>query len=127
MNNHVIARSEHSFALLNIFPYNCGHMMIAPYRHTAEMENLSAEEITDIMWLLQRSIKALKETMDPEGFNVGFNLGRSAGAGVADHLHLHIVPRWVGDTNFMPVVADTDVIPQSLEETCRLLRNAIKR
>jgi len=125
VNNHVIARSEHSFALLNIFPYNSGHMMVAPYRHTAELENLPVDEIADLMILVQRSIKALKEAMGPEGFNVGFNLGKSAGAGVVDHLHLHIVPRWQGDTNFMPVISDTDVVPQSLDSACRLLRKAM--
>ena len=125
VDNHVIARSEHSFALLNVFPYNSGHIMVAPYRHTAELENLAADEIADLMMLVQRSIKALKETMKPEGFNVGFNLGKSAGAGVVDHLHLHIVPRWQGDTNFMPVIADTDVVPQSLDAACRLLRQAM--
>jgi ATP adenylyltransferase len=127
VNNHVIARSEHSFALLNIFPYNSGHMMVAPYRHTAELENLPADEIADLMMLVQRSIKALKEAMGPEGFNVGFNLGKSAGAGVVDHLHLHIVPRWQGDTNFMPVISDTDVVPQSLDSACQLLRDAISK
>jgi ATP adenylyltransferase len=126
VNNHVIARSDHSFALLNIFPYNSGHIMVAPYRHTAELENLPAEEVSDLMLLVQRSIKALKETMEPEGFNVGLNLGRSAGAGVVDHLHIHIVPRWQGDTNFMPVIADTDVIPQSLDAACHLLREAME-
>lgn len=125
LNNQVVARSDYSFALLNKFPYNCGHMMVAPYRHTAEFENLSPEEISDLFHLVQRSIKALKETMAPEGFNVGLNLGRSAGAGVVDHLHIHIVPRWQGDTNFMPVIADTEVVPQSLDATYRLLRQAI--
>lgn len=122
--NHIIARSKHSFILLNIFPYNSGHLMVAPYRHTAELENLPEEELSDLMILVQKSVRALKRTLEPEGFNVGLNLGKSAGAGVIDHLHIHIVPRWQGDTNFMPVVADTDVIPQSLEETCRLLRGA---
>jgi len=98
--------------------------MVAPYRHTAELENLPEEEISDLMILVQKSVRALKRTLEPEGFNVGLNLGKSAGAGVIDHLHIHIVPRWQGDTNFMPVVADTDIIPQSLEETCRLLRGA---
>jgi len=100
-------------------------MMVAPYRHTAELENLPVDEIADLMILVQRSIKALKEAMGPEGFNVGFNLGKSAGAGVVDHLHLHIVPRWQGDTNFMPVISDTDVVPQSLDSACRLLRKAM--
>lgn len=126
LNNHVISRSDHSYALLNIFPYNSGHMMVAPYRHTAELENLPVEEVTDLMMLVQSSIKALKETMEPEGFNVGLNLGRSAGAGVVDHLHIHIVPRWQGDTNFMPVISGTDVVPQSLDAACRLLREAME-
>jgi len=125
VDNHVIARSEHSFALLNIFPYNSGHMMVAPYGHTAGLEALPEKEDADLMMLVQRSIKALKETMGPEGFNVGLNLGRSAGAGVVDHLHIHIVPRWRGDTNFMPIIADTDVVPQSLAAACRLLREAM--
>ena len=121
---YIVDRGESSFALLNIFPYNSGHLMVAPYRHTEELEKLPVEEITDLMTLVQRSVKALKISMEPEGFNVGFNLGRSAGAGVIDHLHVHIVPRWQGDTNFMPVLADTGVVPQSLEAVYRLLRDA---
>ncbi len=122
--NFIIARGEYSFALLNVFPYNSGHLMIAPYRHTAELDNLPPEEVADLMALVRVAIKALKSSLAPEGFNIGLNLGKAAGAGVIDHLHIHIVPRWQGDTNFMPVIADTGVVPQSLEETCRVLRTA---
>ncbi len=120
--SHVVARGERSFVLLNLFPYNSGHLMVAPYRHTGHLENLTPEEIADLMALVRKSIVVLKSRLAPEGFNVGFNLGKSAGAGIVDHLHLHIVPRWPGDTNFMPVITDTRVVPQALSDTARNLR-----
>lgn len=123
--NYVLYRSDHSFALLNTFPYNSGHILIAPYRHTAELENLVGEEIFDLLESLQKCLRALKTVMKPDGFNVGFNLGKSAGAGVVDHLHLHLVPRWEGDTNYMPVIANTRVIPQSLRSVYDLLSGAL--
>ncbi len=122
IDNQVVARGKQSFALLNLYPYTSGHLMVVPYRHTGQLESLDSEEIADLMALVRKSIEVLKHCLDPEGFNVGFNLGKSGGAGIVDHLHLHIVPRWAGDTNFMPVIADTRVVPQALADTARLLR-----
>ena len=126
LDNYVICRSSLSFALLNTFPYNNGHLLVAPYRHTADLIDLRPEETADLMAITRKCVRALKEVMEPDGFNIGLNLGAAAGAGVVDHLHLHIVPRWQGDTNFMPVIAGTDVIPQSLQELYRLLTEAIR-
>ncbi|KQC16061.1 MAG: hypothetical protein APR56_10215 [Methanosaeta sp. SDB] len=98
--------------------------MVAPYRHTGELEDLDPEEMADLFSLVRRALTVLKRSLRPEGFNVGFNLGQSAGAGIVDHIHLHIVPRWPGDTNFMPVISDTRVVPQALADTGRLLRAA---
>jgi ATP adenylyltransferase len=99
---------------MNLFPYANGHLMIVPYRHCADLNQLSPEESLEIMQAAQRSVQILRQAFKAEGFNVGFNLGRAAGAGIIDHLHLHVVPRWVGDTNFMPVLADTKVMPEYL-------------
>jgi len=115
--NFILARERHAFGLLNAFPYNPGHLMVAPYRHVGELEELTPEEIVDAGTLLQRAVRALREEMDPQGFNLGMNLGRVAGAGVPGHLHWHVVPRWNGDTNFMPVVGATRVLPESLDDT----------
>ncbi|HVM11394.1 MAG TPA: HIT domain-containing protein [Actinomycetota bacterium] len=115
--NLILARGEHAFVILNRFPYNAGHLMVAPNRHEGEYEDLSEEEVLEVHRLLQRAIRALKEEMEPHGFNVGMNLGRVAGAGIPGHLHWHVVPRWGGDTNFMPVVGGTKVLPELLEET----------
>lgn len=108
--NLVLARSEHSITIMNLYPYNSGHVMVAPYRHTAEFETLTTEEILDIGRAVQKAVSVLKRIYHPNGFNIGFNLGEAAGAGVADHLHCHIVPRWVGDSNFMPIIGKTKVI-----------------
>jgi ATP adenylyltransferase len=113
----VIDHTEHALILMNTFPYNAGHVMIAPTRHVAEFEALTAEELSDITTLMQKCIKALKKAMTPDGFNVGINLGAVAGAGFKDHVHVHIVPRWNGDTHFMPVFSETRVISQAVEET----------
>ncbi|QDA31122.1 HIT domain-containing protein [Thermococcus indicus] len=121
----ILYRGEHCFIIMNNYPYNPGHVMIAPYRHVGKWEDLTDEELLEIMKLSQLMIKALKKTMNPHGFNLGVNLGRVAGAGIDDHVHLHIVPRWNGDTNFMPVIADTKVIPESLEEAYDELKRAI--
>jgi len=118
----VLKRGEHCFILLNRYPYNVGHLMIAPYRHVAELDGLNPEELREILILTQEGIAALKSVMAPQGFNVGFNLGSCAGAGIADHLHLHVVPRWAGDTNYMPVLAGTRVMPQSLEDVFSQLK-----
>jgi ATP adenylyltransferase len=118
----IVARSELSFAMLNRYPYNSGHLMVAPFRHVGELEEVEDDESLDVQRLMQRCVTALKEAMQPDGFNIGMNLGVVAGAGIPDHLHWHVVPRWNGDTNFMPVVGDTKVIPSLLAESYRLLR-----
>lgn len=113
--NHIVFRSRHSFAILNIYPYNNGHIMIVPYRHVNDITKLSDEEIIDIMHLLRKSQELLSKTMNPGGYNIGINVGKAAGAGLKDHAHIHLVPRWVGDVNFMPVFASTKVISESLD------------
>ncbi|HEX9717027.1 MAG TPA: HIT domain-containing protein [Actinomycetota bacterium] len=118
---YILRRGEHGFVLLNSFPYNPGHVMVAPFRHTGDLEGLDPVELLDLDRLMQDSIRALREEMAPHGFNVGMNLGRVAGAGIPDHLHWHVVPRWGGDTNFMPVVGQTRVLPELLDETYRRL------
>jgi len=123
--NLVIARGRTCFALLNRYPYNGGHLMVVPYRQVAELEDLTEEELLELMLMTRRCIQALKQTMAPDGFNIGLNLGRVAGAGVKNHLHIHVVPRWNGDTNFMPVIADTKVVSEALHETAARLRNAL--
>ena len=123
--NLVVARERACFALLNRYPYNGGHLMVVPYRQVAELDALSAQELAELMQLAQRCVAALRQTMRPDGFNLGFNLGQCAGAGIREHLHLHIVPRWNGDTNFMPVLADTRVVPQALTEVAAKLRAAL--
>jgi ATP adenylyltransferase len=111
----ILARTELSFAMLNAYPYNSGHLMVAPFRHVGELDEVKDDESLDMQRLLQRCITALKEAMHPDGFNIGMNLGVVAGAGIPDHLHWHVVPRWNGDTNFMPVVGETKVLPELLE------------
>jgi ATP adenylyltransferase len=120
--NHLLARGELSFVLLNAFPYNPGHLMAAPYRHVGDYEELTAAELAEMTAFAGRAIRAMRESSSPHGFNLGMNLGQVAGAGIADHLHLHLVPRWGGDTNFMPVVGKTKVLPELLDETYRRLR-----
>jgi ATP adenylyltransferase len=118
-------RGEHCFTMLNAFPYAPGHVMVAPYRHVAELDDLDEAELLDLMRLTRRAVRALRAAMTPEGFNTGLNLGKVAGAGIAEHLHLHVVPRWQGDTNFMPLLGDTHVIPQALEATRKALATAL--
>ena len=113
----VVHRGEHAFVLLNKFPYASGHLMVAPLRHTGELGALDDEEALEVHRLAPPALDALARTMRPQGFNLGWNLGRVAGAGVVDHVHLHVVPRWAGDTNFMPVLADVKVMPEALEAT----------
>ena len=120
--NLIVARGDLSFVILNKFPYNTGHVMVAPYRHTGEWESLSPEELAEITAYSQRTMNALKETLGPQGFNVGVNQGVSAGAGIVDHVHLHVVPRWGGDTNFMTTVGGSKVIPEDLETTFARLK-----
>lgn len=113
----VVHRAERAFALLNKFPYSSGHLMVAPVRHVGEYGELGAEEAAEIHALAGDALAALREVYGPEGFNLGWNLGRIAGAGVVDHVHQHVVPRWSGDTNFMPVLADVKVLPEHIAET----------
>ncbi len=113
----VVYRSEHSFVIMNKYPYNAGHIMIVPNRHIDNSISLKTEEQLDIFSLINKSIQALKKALKPDGFNLGMNLGRVAGAGIDDHIHIHIVPRWNGDTNFMSTVADVKVVSESIEET----------
>jgi ATP adenylyltransferase len=123
----ILARGELGFVLLNSFPYNPGHVMVAPFRHTGDLEDLRPDELADLDRLLQASVRALREEMQPQGYNIGMNLGRVAGAGFPDHLHWHVVPRWNGDTNFVPVVGQTRVLPELLEETYRKLAPRFRR
>jgi len=124
--NLIVLRGRRVFIMLNRYPYNTGHLMVAPYRHIADMEELSEDEAMEIFKLLTESIKALKNTFKPDGFNIGVNLGRAAGAGVEGHIHFHVVPRWLGDTNFMPVISHTKVMPISLEEVYTKIKKSIK-
>jgi ATP adenylyltransferase len=123
----VVERGARCFTLLNSYPYASGHVMVAPYRHVAGLEDLDDAELLCLMQLARRSMQGLRDVMSPDGFNVGVNLGAVAGAGVADHVHLHVVPRWHGDTNFMPALADTRVIPQALDATREALTVALAR
>jgi ATP adenylyltransferase len=120
-----IDRTERCLTILNAYPYAPGHVMVAPVRHVAALEDLDPDEMLEMMQLTRRAILAIRRAMTPDGFNVGLNLGKVAGAGIADHLHQHVVPRWQGDVNFMPVLADTNVIPQALEATQEILAKAI--
>jgi ATP adenylyltransferase len=121
----VVDRGEHCFTTLNTFPYAPGHLLVAPARHIASLEQLDEGESAELLALARRAVTALATAMAPHGFNVGLNLGEVAGAGIADHLHLHVVPRWRGDNNFMPVLADTRVIPQALEATRDAIAEAL--
>ena len=114
---YIVHRGEHCFAILNAFPYNNGHLMISPYRHVPSIEELEGDALLELMTIAQSGIAALREAYGPEGFNLGINQGKVAGAGVEHHVHLHIVPRWGADTNFMPVIGDTRVLPQSLDDS----------
>jgi ATP adenylyltransferase len=120
--NLVVHRGALAFVLLNLFPYNTGHLMVAPYLHSADLAALPPDILGDVMALTQHAVRALEQEYRPAGFNLGMNLGRPAGAGVPDHLHLHVVPRWSGDTNFMPVTAETKVLPETLERTYQRLK-----
>jgi len=123
--NWILYRGETAFVILNAFPYNNGHLMVAPFRHTADLESLQPSEQVELFRLTQWCAALLRTAYHPDGYNIGMNLGKVAGAGVADHLHMHVVPRWNGDTNFMPVIADTRVLPDSLDNTLRKLREAM--
>ena len=122
--NLIVHRGESCFVILNLFPYTNGHLMVAPFEHVAGVQDLATETTAEMMALAQRAIAVLEAEYEPHGFNVGFNQGRVAGAGVEHHIHMHVVPRWGGDTNFMPVLADTRVMPQTLEQTYEALSGA---
>ena len=120
--NFILHRARHNFVILNLYPYTSGHLMIVPYVHAAELDAVPKEATDELMDLAKRAQAALRETYRPEGFNLGMNLGRVAGAGVAGHVHLHVLPRWAGDANFMSTVGETRVLPEDLPTTYKRLR-----
>ena len=122
---HIVHRGDRCFVMLNTYPYNNGHLMISPYEHVGSIEGLDEPTLLELMQLAQGALAALREVYGPEGFNLGINQGKVAGAGVEDHAHLHIVPRWGADTNFMPVIGSTRVLPQSLADSYAALRKAL--
>ena len=122
-HNYILYRGKKNFVILNCYPYNPGHLMIAPYRHVASVEELTRVELSEHFEMVSQSVKLLKGVLNPEGFNIGMNLGKTAGAGIVDHCHTHIVPRWPGDTNFMSVLDDVRVIPEALAETYNKLKD----
>jgi len=117
----VLARSPRCFVIMNLFPYNTGHVMVVPVRHRSRLDALDDAELAELLRYTDYSVRVQERVLRPEGYNIGMNLGRAAGAGIEDHLHIHVVPRWVGDTNFMPVLGDVKVIPEHLETTYRRL------
>jgi ATP adenylyltransferase len=125
VENLILHRGKLSFIIFNRYPYNNGHLMVVPYRHISDYLKLTDDEILEINSFIKLCVKILKENMTPDGFNIGLNLGKAAGAGIDEHLHYHIVPRWIGDTNFMPVFSDTRVVPQSLAESYKILKQKI--
>ena len=120
----VVWRPDHAIVLLNKFPYNPGHVMVAPHAHKPSLEDLIDSEIAALMSALRTTLKVIRTTLKPEGFNVGANIGRPAGAGIPDHVHLHVVPRWNGDTNFMPVLDDVKIVSEALSQTAAKLRQS---
>ena len=120
--NYILYRGDKNFVIMNSYPYNPGHLMIAPYRHIASLEELTDEELHEHFDIVSRSIKVLRQAFSPSGFNLGINIGEVAGAGIEGHVHTHIVPRWQGDTNFMPVISDVRVVPEALAETYQKLK-----
>ena len=127
VTNLVIARDRTCYAVLNRYPYNGGHLLVVPYKQAPDLNGLTDDEVADLWKLARRCINALQREMKAEGFNLGINLGKVAGAGIAEHLHIHIVPRWFGDTNFMPGIAKAGVVPQALTELANQLRAALAR
>lgn len=119
--NYILYRGEKNFVMLNAYPYNPGHLMVAPYRHIASIEDLTDDELREHFEIVRRSTRIVREVYGPNGFNLGLNLGKVAGAGIADHVHTHVVPRWQGDCNFMPVIAEAKVLPEVLAETYKRL------
>lgn len=125
-DNYILYRGKYNFIILNAFPYNNGHMMVIPYRHTDTLSGWTAEERQEMMELADLCVELLRKAMHPDGFNLGVNMGLVGGAGVADHIHMHIVPRWNGDTNFMPVISDTRVISEGLQATYKKLKETLE-
>lgn len=121
----IVTRGEKSYVIMNLFPYNSGHVMVVPYRHLPDITELDDEETLEIMSLVKKMMLALRAVSQPDGFNIGSNIGRTGGAGLDQHVHFHIVPRWNGDTNFMPTVADTKLISEDLKETMLKLRKTL--
>jgi ATP adenylyltransferase len=121
----IVTRGKSCFVIMNLYPYNSGHVMIVPYRHTRDFIGLTPDESNEVMSLLQRMTVALQKVSHPDGFNIGSNIGRTAGAGIDEHVHFHIVPRWNGDTNFMPILAETKMISEDMKETLIKLRKAL--
>ncbi len=124
--NLILWRGDRVFVIMNLYPYNNGHVMIVPYRRIADFDSLDAEEQVEIAQMMAACTRWLRAALSPEGFNIGMNLGAAAGAGVPDHLHVHVVPRWSGDTNFMPTVAETKVLPEDIRTTYRRIRKVIE-
>jgi len=125
--NLIVYRSKACFVMLNKFPYNNGHLMIVPYIHESEITNLSDEILLDVHKTLNHCVRALKNTLNPHGMNIGLNLGRTAGAGIDTHIHYHLVPRWNGDTNFMPIIGATKVVSEALDKTWKKLNSELKK
>lgn len=123
--NHILYRAKTCFIIMNIFPYNNGHLMVAPYKHAANLDGLEQDELTELMLITKKSMQILQKALNPQGFNIGMNIGKIAGAGVEEHLHVHIVPRWAQDTNFMPILAETNVLPEHLDITYKQLRQVL--
>jgi ATP adenylyltransferase len=123
---HILYRGERCYMMLNLYPYNNGHLMIVPYQHVGSIEKLDSATLTELMEQAQLALRVLRFAMKPDGFNMGINEGKVAGAGYADHMHLHVVPRWEGDTNFMPVLADVKVMPQHLDAVYEELKQALE-
>lgn len=121
-DNYLLGRGRTCYAVLNAYPYSAGHLMVVPYRQTADWNELDDSELLELMQWVRRCQNALKKAMLPDGFNIGVNLGRVAGAGIVEHLHIHVVPRWTGDVNFMPIIAGTSVVPEALRETAAKIR-----
>lgn len=125
-DHRILHQGRRAFVILNTFPYNSGHLMIVPHRHVADLAALADDEILELMHLTTAAMEAIRATYNSEGFNIGVNVGRAAGAGILDHVHVHVVPRWVGDTNFMPVLGEVKVLPESLETTYDRLQAALR-
>ena len=123
----ILARGKYSYVIMNLYPYNTGHVMVVPYRHVADIVELDERELSEMSYFIKISLKALREVYRPHGFNIGVNLGRVAGAGIEEHVHIHIVPRWNGDTNFMPVIAGVKVVSQDVRESYKALKPVFDR